>query len=686
MISFVEKFKDEVGEYFERLESGLLLLEHELDNQNVIDEIFRIMHSMKGSGGMFGFDLISEVTHDLESLYDLFRSKKQKVDSEVITFTLNSIDSLKKLMVQEPNSEHRLIAGQMIAETKQQIARITNIKYIPDSIKLTFSGTSDQSAASQTTYFISFIPGEDILVNGTNPLYLVDELNALGECNIQISIDQLPPLSQIDPLKCYISWTLFIATVENIETLHDVFIFVSDNAQVQIEKVSSENVIRNEAVLAGFLNAKFNEEKWLPIEAEIPESEKKEVESELDQKEVVQALQKSSAESIKETFISPAPVDSIRVDSRKIDQYMNLVSEMIIAQSRMELISSRHKFPELEQHTGTFEKLIKQLRDNAFYMSLIPIQSVSVRFKRLIHDLSKSLDKEVELVTEGMETEMDKNIIEKLMEPLLHIIRNSMDHGIESRTIRLAKLKEPVGKITIKASLIGSYVQIEIEDDGAGLDLDRIREKALSAGILSDLDGISDEEVYQLIFEPGFSTSKLLTDVSGRGVGLDVVRKRVQEMRGSIEISTEKDRFTRFTIHLPLSLSIIDGLLTSVGESYFVIPSSVIRKIYAVKHELLKKDLRQIVELDELQLPYINMHEEFESEKHAPEDQFVVVVSFGIHLFGLVVDEVLREYQAVIKPLGNMLKGQDVFSGVSILGTGQLALVIDTNKLIQKYS
>ena len=686
MISFVEKFKDEVGEYFERLESGLLLLEHDPDNQKVIDEIFRIMHSLKGSGGMFGFDLISEVTHDLESLYDLFRSKTQKVDSEVITFTLNSIDSLKKLMVQEPTSDHRIMAEQMIAETQQQIARITNSKYIPGSHILLLPNSSDQPAANQTTYFISFVPGENILINGTNPLYLVDELNALGECNIQVSFDNLPQLSQIDPLKCYVSWTLFIATVENIETLHDVFIFVADNAQVQIEKVSSENVISNENVLAGFLNAKFNNEHWIPNEADVLVSEKNGKKLELDEKAEAELLLKSSADSINKTFFAQTSVDSIRVDSRKIDQYMNLVSELITAQSRMELISSRHKFPELEQLTETFEKLIIQLRDNAFYMSLIPIQSVSVRFKRLIHDLSKLLDKEVELVTEGMETEVDKNIIEKLMEPLLHIIRNSMDHGIENRTIRLAKQKEPVGKITIKALLIGSYVQIEIEDDGAGLDRDRIYEKALSSGILSDQDKMSDEEIYQLIFESGFSTSTLLTDVSGRGVGLDVVRKRIQEMRGSIKISTEKDRFTRFTVNLPLSLSIIDGLLTTIGESYFVIPSSVIRKIYTVKHELLIKDFRKEVELDGFQLPYINLHEVFESEKQVPEDQFVVVVSYGIQLFGLVVDEVLREYQAVIKPLGSMLKGQDVFSGASILGTGQLALVIDTKKLIQKYS
>ena len=686
MNSFVEKFKEEVGEYFERLESGLLLLEHEPENHQVIDEIFRIMHSMKGSGGMFGFDLISDVTHDLESLFDLFRTKQQKVDSEVITFTLNTIDSLKKLLVQEPENEHREIAEKVILETRQQIARITHVELIFDNQKSSVKDSLVKSETGQITYYISFFPNENILANGTNPLYLIDELNALGECTIQVSFGNLPKLADIDPLKCYCSWNLFISTSENIDTLQDVFIFVADNAMIQIEKVASANVIYNEEILSTFRNAKLKQEEWVLFEPDNQDKSKKVDDLIPNEKKVEEVLLKPLSEIPKDIVSTQTIVDSIRVDSQKIDQYMNLVSELITAQSRMEIISSQLKLPELEQLTETFDKLSRQLRDNAFYMSLIPIQSVTVRFKRLIHDLSKSLQKEVAFETAGMETELDKNIIEKLMEPLMHIIRNSMDHGIESKEVRLAKQKDASGKISIKASVVGSYVQIDIEDDGAGLDVDRIREKALSKGIFIDQTKNTDEDIYQLIFEPGFSTSETVTDLSGRGVGMDVVRKRVQEMRGTIKISTEKDLFTRFTINLPLSLSIIDGLLTSVGESYFVIPSSAIQKIYNVKRDLLKKGFRQVVELEGQQFPYINMHEEFESENHTPEEQFVVVVSHENQLFGLVVDQVVREYQAVIKPLGRVLQGQDVFSGASILGTGQLALVIDTNKMIQKYS
>jgi two-component system chemotaxis sensor kinase CheA len=686
MNSFVEKFKEEVKEYLERLESGLLLLEQDPSNDQVINEVFRILHSMKGSGGMFGFDLLSDVTHDLESLYELFRSKKQQIDSEVISFTLKSIDNLYHLLVQNPTEEDLIMARTMKSDTQMQISRLTLTDFRNGGDELPENRIKVDPKNNQTTYYISFIPNENILSNGTNPLYLIDELNALGECNIQISFDRLPKLAEIDPDKCYVSWYLFIATAENVETLNDVFIFVADHAQIQIKKVHSGNVVHDENILAGFLNAQHYQEEWVTDEPELQELEINSAQEQIIENDDASLVLKPDHEISKNTFSLQTTVDSIKVDSQKIDNYMNLISELITAQSHLEEIASKSKNPELEQITESFGKLGRQLRENAFDMSLIPLQSVAIRFNRLIHDLAKSLDKKVVLVTEGMETELDKNIIEKLMEPLLHIIRNSLDHGIESKIVRLAKHKEPIGTISIKASTIGSSVQIEIEDDGAGLDAGQIRAKAVSNGIKSELTNVSDNEIYQLVFEPGFSTSESITDVSGRGVGLDVVRRRVQEMRGSVELTTKKDRFTRFTIKLPLSLSIIDGLLTTVGESFYVIPSSVVRKIYNIKPELLKKGFRQVIELDGAQLPYLNMHEEFEKQFQLPKEQFLVAISFENQLFGLVVDEVVREYQAVIKPLGRLLKGQDVFSGASILGTGQLALVIDTNKMIQKYS
>lgn len=688
MILFQEKFKEEVKEYFERLETGLLLLEQDTDNFQVIDEIFRIMHSMKGSGGMFGFDLLSDVTHDLESLYEIFRSKKMTINSEVISFTLNSIDGLHNLLTQEPTEEHHLLARKMKSDTQQLIAKLnpSDKKKMDNVFEVEAVKNIKSNTESQTTYFISFKPNDDIFENGTNPLYLIDELNALGECNIQSFFDDLPELMQVEPGKCYASWEMFVATSEDSDTLNDVFIFVSENAQIEIEKVSEGNIVHNETILANFLNSRLNKEAWVPLEealsanvtlAEIPSKE------ELPESPNEIPL---PVDGLKINALPVNTVDSIRVDSKKIDQYMNLVSELITAQSRLELLSSKILHPDLELVTEALDKIGRQLRDNAFDMSLIPLQSIAVRFNRLIHDLSKTLNKKVELVTEGLETELDKNIIEKLIEPLLHIIRNSLDHGIESAEERAAKSKNPVGTISIAASTVGSYVQIEILDDGGGLNLSKIRSKAIVNGLITEQEKLSENEIFNLVFEPGFSTSELVTDVSGRGVGLDVVRRKVQEMRGSIRITSEPDKFTKFTFKLPLSLSIIDGLLTRVGDSYFVVPSAAIKKIYMVNQQLLKWEFRQVVELEGDQVPYMNMHEEFERELPMPANQFAISVSFDNQVFALVVDEVVREYQAVIKPLGRLLKGQDVFSGASILGNGQLALVIDTNKIIQKYT
>lgn len=684
MDTFAEKFKGEVEEYCEKLESGLLILENDPQNEQIIGEVFRIMHSMKGSGGMFGFDLLSDVTHDLETLFDIFRSKKRIIDADVIAFTLKSVDGLRGLMVQNPTVEQRAKANEMKVATCDLIAKI-----LPSGNNEEKNNIHHISLASpetnQTTYYISFVPDENILTNGTNPLYLIDELNALGECNVQVSFDRLPLLRDIEPEKCYASWYLFIATSESEDTLRDVFIFVGDLAQIEIEKVAQGNVIHDETILANYLNTKLNKEEWEFSELKAPEIEAAS-ESSLIEKEEAGVLLKSSEEASPNAVFAQTTVDSIRVSSKKIDHYMNLVSELITTQSRLELLSSTINNAELELVTESLGKLSRQLRDNAFSMSLIPLQSVATRFKRLIHDLSKTLDKEVVLVTEGMETELDKNIIERLIEPLLHLIRNSLDHGIESKTERIKAGKPSSGRISIKATTVGSFVQIETEDDGAGIDLDKIWQKAVNQGILSDQSKISEEETLQLIFEPGFSTAELVTDVSGRGVGMDVVRKRVREMRGSIDVSTEKGVFTRFTIKLPLSLSIIDGLLTAVGGNFYVIPTASIRKIHLVNSELLKKESGRVVELDDVQVPYLNIHDEFRNADRIPDEQFVVVVSYDNQDFGLVVDEVIREYQAVIKPLGLLMKGHDVFSGASILGTGQLALVIDINKMIHKYS
>ena len=389
MKSFQKKFKEEVKEYFERLESGLLQLGQDPENYQVIDEIFRLMHSIKGSGGMFGFDLLSDVTHELESLFEIFRSKRGSINSEVISFTLKSIDVLDNLLTQDPTEAHYLLAEKMKAETIQLIYSILpfDIK-VRDEVSTVQKPTDSKPLGqNQTTCFISFKPNENIFANGTNPLYLIDELNALGECKMQVFFDRLPELSQVDPAKCYTFWEMFIATYEEIETLHDVFIFVNDLSEIEIEKVADGNVVHNELILADFLKARHNQEIWTPMIMTQPDIEES---NEIFQGQEQPADINLSTEVSKMTATTTTNnvVNSIRVDSQKIDQYMNLVSELITVQSRLDLLVSKIHNSDLEIVTEAFEKISRQLRDNAFDMSLIPLSSIDVRFKRLIHDLS----------------------------------------------------------------------------------------------------------------------------------------------------------------------------------------------------------------------------------------------------------------------------------------------------------
>ena len=670
MEKFKQRFIDEAQEYFDRLESGLLSLEKDFFDQQLIDEVFRIMHSLKGSGAMFGFDLLSEVTHDLESLYEMIRNQEIQLDSKIVSFTLTIVDELRQLLVLNPDDSVRELAN----EIKSGISILLEDKSIlkkeqPDlSIEV-----EPQRVSTEKSFFIYFQPHESVFVNGTNPLYMVDEIATLGESKVEVYFQQLPDFAVYEPEKCYTSWRMVLCTSEELETIEDVFLFVQDDAVIQIVELQCGNVFADEKKLASYFT--------LPLE-EIKSFEKEQPEI-LGSKENTLPPKIVTEEKRKE-LVAGVQLSTIRVNSVKIDEYMNLVSEMITAQSQLDLLAEKNRdIVSISEH---FSKLIRQLRDNAFDMSLIPLNNMATRFKRLVRDLSADLNKQVELVTEGLETEVDKNIIEQLAEPLLHIIRNCIDHGIEPVEERARRSKSKVGLITIKASYVGTFVEIEITDDGRGLDLDRIREKALGKHLISADEEVSNSTLISLIFESGFSTSDHLSDVSGRGVGMDVVRQRIKDLRGDIEVDTKKGEGTTFTIRLPLTLSIIDGLLTRVNDDMYVIPTGAIEKIYALTSEHKTNALRQVVVFENTEIPYLDLRKEFDPEASELKQQYLIAVNYQNKLFGLVVDDVLREYQAVVKPLGQMLKDHDLFLGASILGDGKVSLVIDVKKTIQKFS
>lgn len=670
MEKFQKRFFDEAHEYFDNLEALLLDLEDDFGNKQAIGEVFRIMHSLKGSGAMFGFDLLSEVTHDLESLYELVRNGSLSLDSKIVSFTLRSVDQLRQLLVLQPGEKEKGIASQLKSDISQYLDN--DIEPQHDSIPVSEKIEEPVNAQNEKSFFVYFEPDENIAENGSNPLYLIEELCSYGECIAKVDWSKLPEWGDFDASKCYASWRIVLVTVEDVEVLKDVFLFVQDNSKVEIIELQDGSVMESTEGAERFFSMSLEELRLFKESAG---------------KKSIQAKSTSNADVAEgegKRLISGVQLSTIRVNASKIDEYMNLVSEMITAQSQLEMIAGKNK--SLEPVSEHFNKLIRQLRDNAFDMSLVPLNNLATRFRRLVRDLSFELDKEVELVTEGLETEVDKNMIEKLAEPLLHILRNCIDHGIETVEERLAKGKTRNGVVLIKASYVGTFVEIEITDDGKGLDIAKIRSRALEKHFIDNETDLADPALIALIFEPGLSTSENLSDVSGRGVGMDIVRKRIQELRGDIEVDTKKGEGTNFTIRVPLTLSIIDGLLTRVNQEMYVIPTSAIVKIYALESSSYKKQIRQVLVFEGQEIPYLNLRKEFDPKAADLNRQYLIAVKHKDGLFGLVVDDVLREYQAVVKPLGEMLKHHDMFLGASILGDGNVSLVIDVKKTIQKFS
>ncbi|MEA3496029.1 MAG: chemotaxis protein CheA [Bacteroidota bacterium] len=700
MDSFREKFIEEANELILLLEEALITLEDEPENKKQIHEIFRIMHTLKGSGAMFGFNNISNFAHNLENLYETVKEGKINVSHKLINITLRAVDQIKLLLDDKIDKQ----TLENIEEITEEVLKISDTEN--STIEVDNSNIKKKNTKKLSTYYIKFVPNKDICKNGTNPLYLIDELVSLGKAKAFASLENIPNLHELDEKDCLITWSIFLATDNSKEVIEDVFIFVIDESIIEIQQLANNDL---------FLSDKFNNKlveynkDSNKIELnEIIEIIEEETEGKVENKdedkskdkdenkeknlnsiEISNKLdfveQNTKKEIVQEDNIEKK-ISSIRVSSSKIDKLINLASELITAQARLDLFTENEKNADLFAISESIEKLTRQLRDNVFEISLVPLKSIQTKFKRLIRDLSSEFNKEIEFIAEGTETELDKNIIESISDPLLHIFRNSIDHGIEDKETRIAKNKNKKGKITLKAYYSGSEVHIKISDDGKGIDTKEIMNTAIKKGIIKADDELKRKDILNLMFLPGFSTATKITKISGRGIGMDVVKQKISEIRGNVSIDSKIDEGTSITIKLPLSLSIIDGLLTKIDNSQFIFPVSVIDKIYYVSKKELSKAFNNVITLNEVQYPFLNLRSEFNKLDNTPDLQQVIVVKYGNKKMGLVVDEVLKEYQAVLKPLGKYYKAQKYFSGASILGDGSVALMIDTNKIIETYT
>jgi two-component system chemotaxis sensor kinase CheA len=659
-VKFVEEAQDNVRD----LEESLLLLEEDLSNHEIIERIFRAMHSLKGGGAMFGFNDLSDFTHHLETIFDLIRNDKLSADQDIISLTFNSIDHIKYL----------LSTGNL--ESPEDIKEQNDL--IKDIEKYTSSSSESKPAAKITTgddvivdgsktYLITLLPNEEILRNGTNPLFLLDDLHAFGDAITIAVTKDVPDFTNLDPIKNYCSWQVILNTDESLNEIKDVFIFVEDECDTEITEISTNNVLSHPK-LKELIDEAALEERLLTKEEVLK----------LDlgnQKESKTAIKKKN-------LFKDHKISSIRVASTKIDELVNLVSEMVTIQAQLSLYAENSGEPAIVALAENIQKLSRQLRDNAFEISLIPIQNELMRFQRLVRDLSKEMSKEIDFIIEGGEIELDKNIIENLTDPLLHIIRNSVDHGIESPEERIKAGKSPKGTIVFKAYYSGANVIIKIQDDGKGIDPDIIRKKAIEKGLIDKNTELTKKEIFDLVFLSGFTTRTEVSGISGRGVGMDVVKRKINDIRGEVSIESEIGQGTILTLELPLTLSIIDGLLVKVAQNQYVIPISSVEKLYSVSDITLGQSFSKVAIINDEQYSYIDLREIFEEKDMEQSDSQLVLVKYEDKKVGLIVDHVIGEYQTVVKPLGRFLKKQENVSGASIMGDGTISLVIDTNRLI----
>jgi two-component system, chemotaxis family, sensor kinase CheA len=682
-------YLEEAKELLGKLETCLLELSESGSQKNQVEEIFRIMHTLKGNSSMFGLDKVAQFIHNLESLYDKIRTGKLNISKEIITITFKSLDHIKNIindpdLLQAENFNNSAAYSKTILALQNEgESQITQTAVLPQTLP---------DVTGEATFYIYFNPEADLFQNGSNPLLLINELASLGNVKVIPGFKEIQPLSSYNPKYCYSFWEIIVATKLPIEQIKEVFLFVESSAELNIKQLANTNLLDRPFFVTQLNNLPLYTNKLIGFEKieaffTLDESDTTVQVTPLSPKTIYteEAVATSKTETTKPTKKEKS-VTSIRVSSDKLDNLMSIVSELVTTQASLTLFAEKRKNAELDVITENVTKLSRRLRDVALGMTLIPIKQLMNRFQRLVRELATDLNKEVELVIEGDETELDKNIIETLSDPIMHILRNSLDHGLESAEERLKKGKSAKGRILFKAYYSGANVHIQIKDDGKGLNPELLRTSAIKKGLITETDILTEKEIFELILQPGFSTASKVTDISGRGVGMDVVKRNITDIRGEIEIASKLNQETSFTIILPLTLSIIDGLLVQIDGENFIVPLTVVDKCYEVHAADLRNNFNRLLILEGNQIPFLNLREKFNLKSELPEISQIIVVNNGDKKIGITVDSIVGEYQAVLKPLGKYYKSQDYISGATILGDGTVALVFDTNKIINQFS
>ncbi len=656
-----DTFRQEARELLEQLEQGLLDLEHRPEDADLVNAVFRALHTIKGSGAMFGFADVAAFVHEFETAFDKVRKGLSPITDALVAVALDAKDHIHAL-IEAPDAAEG--AGEPILVALRQI--VDGDDAFPAAPMTVAAPAGDSPLEPTGKWRVRFALPTDALVHGTNPMLLLGEIADLGPTDITALLDNVPTLDVIDPEACHIGWQVDIEHADPTVGLDDVFLFLKDGMELCIEPVA---VATEEPVLAPAAEA------ILDILAE--ETEAAAVVADL------APVVKAGKQPGKEPKDKPEASTSMRVPAERLDELMDKVGELVIAQARLSQLAAQSSDLNLKTVAEELERLSSGLRDTTMGIRMVPIGSIFSRFRRLVHDLSRELDKDIEFITTGEETELDKTMIERLADPLVHLIRNSVDHGLESAEQRIKAGKSAKGTVKLSAVYAGAEVAISVTDDGAGLNADRIRRKAEEQGIITPETRLADQELYQLIFAPGFSTASAVTSLSGRGVGMDVVKRTIDGLRGKIELSTTPGEGTTMTLRLPLTLAIIEGMLIRVGNGRYSIPLSAVEECVELPAEVATHSRgRNFLDIRGSLVPFLRLRDLFNTPGEPDTHQKVVIISSGDVRVGLVVDQIIGNNQTVIKQLSKLHAGLETFSGATILGDGAVALILDTSRLV----
>ncbi len=710
---FQDAFLDEVAEHLAVVEEGLLELEQHPADRDLLNKIFRSAHSIKGGAGMFGFNAVAQFTHKMETLLDLLRNGQKAVTPAIADLFLKSTDCLKTLI--ESVKTGAAVDDEMVQRLTAELAAESAAGHQSSGgHSVDAKPIQPQASVShgQQTYLITWTPPEWLFQRGLDPLQIIRELSNIGNLTeVVLDLSELPDLADIDPEKCYLSWRMVLTTAKDAKLIEEVFEFVRVDSKLVIEEreVSSVGPISSsdsngardtnderrdgESKLLGQILVESGMVSAAVLE-DVLSQQKRVGEILVEQKAVTpqqleQALQKQRQQ---ETGAQTRKADtaSIRVDTAKIDKLINLVGELVITQSMLSDLGSRFEIkqlPVLLERVAQLERNTREIQERVMGIRMLPIGTAFSRFPRLVRDLSAKAGKKIQLVLSGEETELDKTVIESIGDPLTHLVRNSADHGLEPPEERLDHNKPEVGTIRLNAFHEGGNICITVEDDGRGLNRDKILAKAVKQGMIGENEKLTDDQIWLLIFRPGFSTAEKITDVSGRGVGMDVVKRNIETLGGTVSIKTVRGKGTTFVLKLPLTLAIIEGMTVRIGQETYIVPLLSILESIQPKEGSVKTVVGkgELINVRGTYLPMIRLYEVFglQSEHTVPTKAILLILETEEERVAVMVDEILGQQQVVIKSMEQNFRKVEGIAGATILGDGTIGFILDVRGLLE---